>query len=79
MSETMTFSKLPDPVSQSEFYSGVAVKRSLAWIVDTIIIALMTAVVATLPLFIGWFFFPVLFIFLSFLYRVATISSGSAT
>ncbi|MEM7471165.1 MAG: RDD family protein, partial [Pseudomonadota bacterium] len=46
---------------------------------DTIIIALMTAVVATLPLFIGWFFFPVLFIFLSFLYRVATISSGSAT
>lgn len=79
MSMTMTQTHLPDPQTQSEFYAGVPLKRFLAWLVDIVLIGFFTAIVATLPLFIGWFFFPLIFVVLSFLYRVATITSGSAT
>ena len=79
MSDVMTTTHLPDPISQAEFYRGVPLKRLLAWVVDVFVAGLLTAVLATLPFFIGWFFFPVIFIVVSFLYRVSTISSGSAT
>ncbi len=79
MSATMTDTHLPDPETQAAFYAGIPTKRLLAWIVDVILIGLLTAVVATLPLFIGWFFFPLLFLVLSFAYRVVTISANSAT
>lgn len=75
----MTDTHLPDPITQSDFYEGVAIKRLLAWVVDVIIIGVLTAIVATLPLFIGWFFFPLIFLVLSFFYRVATLTAGSAT
>lgn len=79
MSMSMTDTQLPDPVTQAAFYEGVPTKRFLAWVVDIVVIALMSAVLATLPFFIGWFFYPLIFIVLSFIYRVTTISSGSAT
>ena len=79
MSMSMTDTQLPDPIAQSAFYDGVPTKRFLAWVVDIIIIALMSAVVATLPFFIGWFFYPLIFIGLSFIYRVVTIANRSAT
>lgn len=79
MSASMTDTQLPDPIAQAAFYEGVPVKRLLAWVVDIVVVGLMTAVVATLPFFIGWFFFPLIFVVLSFIYRVTTITSGSAT
>ncbi len=79
MSATMTDTHLPDPLTQADFYAGVTTKRLVAWVVDVIIITALTVMVATLPLFIGWFFFPLIFLVLSFFYRVATITSGSAT
>lgn len=79
MSMSMTDTQLPDPVTQAAFYEGVPTKRFLAWVVDIVVIGLMSAVLATLPFFIGWFFYPLIFIVLSFIYRVTTISSGSAT
>ena len=51
----------------------------MAWIVDVCLIGVLTVIVATLPLFIGWFFLPLIFVVLSFIYRVSTITSGSAT
>ncbi len=79
MSFTMTDSGLPDPATQPEFYENVPTKRLLAWLVDIVVIALFSAVAATLPLFVGWFFFPLVFLVLSFIYRVSTITRGSAT
>ncbi|NNK79063.1 MAG: RDD family protein [Litoreibacter sp.] len=79
MIDTKPLSALPDPDTQAGFYDGVAVKRLLAWVVDTVLIALATIVVATLPLFIGWFFLPFIFLVLSILYRAGTIASASAT
>ncbi len=79
MSATMTETHLPDPIAQAEFYAGVPFKRFLAWVIDILVIGLISAVIATLPLFIGWFFYPFIFLVLSFVYRIATITSGSAT
>lgn len=79
MLSAMTHTQLPDPIRQSEFYTGVPIKRLLAWIVDVTLIGVLTVIVATLPLFIGWFFLPLIFVVLSFIYRVTSITSSSAT
>ena len=67
---------LPDPAYQPEFYSGTATKRALAWVVDVILIGLMTALVSLLTLGIGFFFLPVVYVGLSFTYRVLTLWGG---
>ncbi len=70
---------LPDPESQPEFYSGTAMKRAPAWVVDVLLIGIATGVVALLTLGIGFFFLPFLYVLLSFSYRVLTLWGGSAT
>lgn len=70
---------LPDPARQPEFYDGVPTKRLLAWCVDMLLIFAASALVATLPLFIGWFFFPAIVLTISLIYRIGTIASRSAT
>jgi uncharacterized RDD family membrane protein YckC len=78
---TMTDTRwgLPDPEISPELYADVPLKRFLAWIVDFIVIAVLTAIVLPFTFFTGLFFLPVLFLFVGFLYRWATIASGSAT
>ncbi len=70
---------LPDPEQNPDFYSGVPLKRAIAWLVDVTIIAVVTALLVPLTAFIGLFFFPMMMMVVGFLYRWATISSGSAT
>lgn len=70
---------LPNPDMQPEFYQTVAVKRFLAWIFDTIVIVMLSMLAVLLTAFIGAFFFALLYLVVGFVYRVATISSGSAT
>ena len=70
---------LPDPKYQAEFYADVPVKRALAWGVDAILIALITAVVLPFTLFLGMFFLPVLYMIISFLYRTVGLARHSAT
>ena len=70
---------LPDPDYQAEFYADVPVKRALAWGVDAILIALITAVVVPFTLFLGLFFLPVLYMSISFLYRTVGLARHSAT
>lgn len=76
--ETMTQSHLPDPEYQSAFYSGVTVKRGLAWIVDTLIIALVTLLISLFTI-VGLFMLPLMFLVIGFLYRWMTIAGGSST
>lgn len=73
------YAALPDPVDQPDFYENTAIKRALAWVVDTIIVTLISILVATLPFFLGWFFFPLIVLVVSFLYRTVTISRRSST
>lgn len=70
---------LPDPDTQPGFYDGVPVKRLLAWIVDTILIAVIVALAVPFTAFTGLFFLPFLFLLLGFAYRFVTLAGGSAT
>lgn len=70
---------LPDPVYQPEFYADVTVKRGIAWIIDTLLIAALVVPAVVMTAFIGLFFLPLLFLAVGFVYRWVTISGGSAT
>lgn len=70
---------LPDPQTQPEFYEDVAMKRLIAFVLDTVLIALITVLVVPFTAFTGLFFFPLLMAAVGFVYRVITIANGSAT
>ena len=70
---------LPDPQTQPECYEDVAMKRLIAFVLDTVLIALITVLVVPFTAFTGLFFFPLLMAAVGFVYRVITIANGSAT
>lgn len=70
---------LPDPVTQAEFYDDVPTKRLLAWLVDTVLIVALTALVVLFTAFTALFFLPFAFLAVGFLYRWVTIANRSAT
>ncbi|KMK67498.1 RDD family protein [Puniceibacterium sp. IMCC21224] len=74
-----TISHLPDPQYQPQFYNDVPLKRALAWVVDLIVVLALLIPVVLMTAFVGLFFLPVLFLCISFVYRVITLASGSAT
>ena len=69
----------PDPVLHPQFYDGIAAKRFLAWVVDVILVLGFCLLILPFTAFTGLFFFPFLTLVVGFAYRVATLSSGSAT
>ena len=69
----------PDPVTQSEFYADVATKRLLAWMFDTVIIALIVAVAIPFTGFLALFFLGGLYLGVNFLYRLAGLARYSST
>jgi len=79
MTHTDPYWGLPDPDTRGEFYADVALKRFLAWIVDTLAITLLTVLAIPLTAFVGLFFFAGLFVLVSLAYRVVTITRASAT
>ncbi|MGR3599134.1 MAG: RDD family protein [Heliomarina sp.] len=72
-------SALPDADRQPQFYENVPAKRLIAWIVDTILIVLLSLVVVVLTAFVGLFVWPILYLTIGFIYRTVTIANGSAT
>ena len=70
---------LADPLTQPQFYRDVAGKRLLAWIVDTIVVALASLLIVPFTAFIALFFFFALMAVVGFIYRVITLATGSAT
>ena len=69
----------PDPAFQPEFYAGIPTKRLLAWVIDTIVIFALMVPALLMTFLTGLFFLPLLYLFVGFLYRVATLTGGSAT
>lgn len=76
---TANRSALPDPFQQPEFYAGVLPKRAIAWIMDVILITVLSFIAGILTLSLAWFLWPITFVVIGFLYRTATLASGSAT
>ena len=70
---------LADPLTQPQFYRDVAAKRFAAWVIDTIIIALISLLIVPFTAFIALFFFLALMAVAGFVYRVITLATGSAT
>ena len=71
--------QLADPVTQPQFYRDVAGKRLMAWVADTILIALICLLILPFTAFLAAFFFLGLMAVVGFAYRVITLAGGSAT
>ena len=70
---------LPDPDYQAEFYTSVPAKRLVAWVVDSLLIVMLSAAAVVATAFVGLFVWPLLYLVVGFAYRVVTIANGSAT
>ena len=70
---------LPDPDRQPHFYNGVPGKRLVAWIVDSVLIFALCAVIVVLSGFVGLLIWPLLYLTIGFVYRYVTLANGSAT
>ncbi len=71
--------RLPDPVQDAEFYDGVPLKRALAWVVDAVLIVILSVIGGFMTLGIAFLFAGFLFMSTSFIYRVGFIAAKSAT
>ena len=74
MTASTSYARFP-----AHLYRGVALRRGFAWVIDMILIAIIASLVLPFTAFTGVFFFPLLMLVVGFLYRWATIASGSAT
>lgn len=70
---------LPHPEHDRALYADVPVKRLLAWVVDSLLIALLTAIAVPLTAFTALFFLPALWIGIGLVYRVLSLTGRSAT
>ncbi len=69
----------PDPERHAAFYDGVLSKRLLAWVLDMVLIGLVTAVIVPFTAFTALFFLPLLYLVVGFVYRWVTLAGRSAT
>lgn len=70
---------LPDPEYMDQMYRDVPSKRFFAWVIDVILISIITGVLTLFTFMTALFFLPLLYGVTSFLYRWGTIASSSAT
>ena len=70
---------LPDPERQAAFYEGVPAKRFVAWVIDVILITILTAILVPFTAFTALFYLPVLYALVGFLYRWVGLARLSAT
>jgi uncharacterized RDD family membrane protein YckC len=74
----MTYA-LPDPVRHAAFYQGVAVRRALAWGIDSIITGVIVLMILPFTAFLAIFVFPLLFGVVNLACRCAALANFSAT
>jgi len=70
---------LPDPDIQAEFYTGVTAKRLFAFLIDSVLIFAIAALIVPFTAFLGLLVWPALYLTVGFVYRVATLANGGAT
>ena len=66
-------SHLPDPVRHQDFYAGVTVKRGRAWVIDSVLVAMLTALIVPFTAFTALLFLPLLYLTVGFVYRLCRI------
>ena len=70
---------LPDPDSQGEFYADVPLKRLLAFLVDTVLLLLVTVLIVIVTLGLAAIFLVPVWWLLNLAYRTMTLANSSAT
>ena len=70
---------LPDPEREAELYADVPVKRLLAWVVDSLLIAALTLLAIPFTAFTALFYLPALWLAVGLAYRILTLTRASAT
>lgn len=70
---------LPDPGRYPAFYDGIVVNRFIAWVIDGVLISVLTLVIVMMTALTALFFLGGLTLVIALLYRWLTISAGSAT
>lgn len=70
---------LPDPVYDAAFYADIPAKRLFAFLVDTVLIGLLTLLIVPFTAFTAVFYLPFLWLLVSLGYRIVTLAGGSAT
>ena len=70
---------LPNPEYHPDFYLDVPVKRLVAFMIDSLLIGLISVLLIPLTAFTALFWFPALMVIVSFVYRTLTLAAGSAT
>ena len=71
--------RLPDPISQSEFYTDTPIKRLFAWVIDVVITFVLTLVLAILTGGLLFLLFFGIWAIVSVVYRTLTLAKKSAT
>ena len=66
-------------IPQERLFADVAPRRAIAWMIDTVLIAAITAVLIPLTGFIALFFLGGLYLAVSFLYRWSGLARASGT
>ncbi|MEE9388360.1 MAG: RDD family protein [Paracoccaceae bacterium] len=69
----------PDPVSHREFYAAVLTKRLIAFLIDSALITMITVAIVPFTAFVAVLFFGFLGLIVSLIYRMVSLSRGSAT
>jgi uncharacterized RDD family membrane protein YckC len=72
-------SLLPDPDRHGAFYAGTAPRRALAWVIDTVLTAILTALIVPFTAFTALFFLPVLYAAVNAVWRWGFLAGASAT
>ena len=70
---------LPDPSAHADFYAGIRTKRLIAWVLDMVLIAVLSSLLLPFTAFAALFFFPFFMLVIGFFYRWFTLTAGSAT
>ncbi|WP_078059244.1 RDD family protein [Tropicimonas marinistellae] len=70
---------LPDPDLHADLYADVPVKRAIAWMVDFVVILLLTLPILLFTAFTALFVYGFVWLFVSFWYRSLTIAGRSST
>ncbi|MEO0343096.1 MAG: RDD family protein [Pseudomonadota bacterium] len=76
---SVDMSGLPDPVQNKNFYEGVAPRRFMAWVLDSLIILVLSLIAMVLSFFTLIFVAPFLVFFISAGYRWLLMRENSAT
>ena len=79
MFTTADIEVLPDPQRHADYYANIPTKRLFAWILDTVLIGFIVALLIPFTGFLALLVLGGFYLVISFLYRWLTIARSSAT